>query len=195
VLSIFDAVLIIAMLKLTTVLAPRIGWWVLAITVPVIVWIFFLHSLLESKVIGKYGDSYYKKEGEIELASERVPIWTWVVYVITFVGPAVLSVTEVLSVQWALVLALVSFGVFILYLGKKHKEMALGIVFGTLSLLEALSVAVGVPSPFMNKGWDYSYFAALMIYIIGAGFVTMVIVHIYNRIILRKIKQAGLFCE
>ncbi|MBA7631627.1 hypothetical protein ES703_39160 [subsurface metagenome] len=91
-----------------------------------------------------------------------------------------------------LTISLTSFGVFMLYGGKKYKEIALGVVCGALSLAEATATAIGVRAPFVS---EHSYFVPLMIYLIGAGLITMVVVHIYNRKILRKIKESRPFGE
>jgi hypothetical protein len=65
-------------------------------------------------------------------------------------------------------------------------------VYGVLSLAEAAATAMGVQVPFVS---EHSYFVPLMIYIVGAGLITTVVVHIYNRRILRKIKQVRPFGE
>jgi FtsH-binding integral membrane protein len=150
-----------------------------------IIWLYF-------KLWPKYGNFFYKRDGKIELEQERIPIWAWVAYAFTFIGPAVLNELEMLSVRWALAMALASFGVFSLYAGKKHKEITLGAVYGLLCLAEAVATVVGVPAPFAGRN---SYFASLLIYIIGAGLITIVVVHIYNRKILRKIKEMRSFGE
>lgn len=138
---------------------------------------------------------FYRREGHIELQTERIPIWAWGAYVVTFIGPMFLNVFNIMQVRWALSLSLASFGIFILYIGKKHKEKVSAIVFGGLCLTEAIATAAGVPTLFMNKEWLYSYFVALMIYIIGSGLIAVVVIHVYNRIILRKIKQIRPFDE
>jgi len=144
----------------------------------------------------KHGYSFYdKRDGKIEVEKERVAVWACAVYVITFLGPTFLSAFSIMPVRWALAMALTAFGVFVLYQHKKHKEKFLGVVFGGLCLIEAAATAVGVATPLASKGWMYSYFAALTIYIAGAGLITMVVVHIYNRIILRKIKESRPFGE
>lgn len=149
------------------------------------IWLYF-------KLWPKYGNFFYKRDGKIKLEQERVPIWAWAAYAVTFIGPAVLNELEMLSVRWALAMALTSLGIFILYIAKKQKEKILGIVWGLLCLAEAVATAAGVPAPFVGR---HSYFASLMVYIIGAGLITTVVVHIYNRKVLRKIKEMRPFGE
>jgi hypothetical protein len=62
-------------------------------------------------------------------------------------------------------------------------------------LLEAALIAVGVPTPFAQKKWLYSFMAAATIYGVGAGILATVVVHVYNRKILRKIKEMRPFGE
>lgn len=134
---------------------------------------------------------YNKRDGEIEVEKEPVPAWAWIAFAITFLGPAVGIVKGIIPVQWALTIALASFGLFVIYLSKKHKEKTVGIVFGGLCLITAAATAVGIPTILAGKNWAYSYFLTLNIYVVGAGLVTMAVVHIYNRRVLRKIKEMG----
>ena len=144
----------------------------------------------------KHGYSFYDKtDGKIEVEKERVAVWACAVYVITFLGPTFLSAFGIMPIRWAITMALTSIGTFLLYIGKKHKEKALGTVFGGLCLVEAAATALGVPIPLAGKDWMYSYFLVLNIYVVAAGLVTMVVVHIYNRKILRKIKESRPFGE
>jgi len=144
----------------------------------------------------KHGYSFYdKRDGKIEVEKERVAVWACAVYVITFLGPTFLSEFGIMPIRWAITMALTSFGTFLLYIGKKHKEKALGTVFGGLCLVEAAATALGVPIPLAGKDWMYSYFLVLNIYVVAAGLITMVVVHIYNRKILRKIKESRPFGE
>ncbi len=69
---------------------------------------------------------------------------------------------------------------------RSKKDGALGVVYGTLSLIGAAATVTGVPVPLAE---EHSYFLPLIIYIIVAGLITAVVVHIYNRRILRRIKQ------
>jgi hypothetical protein len=188
------AVVIIAILLLGSreLLLWKTAWWSIAIVFLVEALILIGSIWLYFKLWPKYGNFFYKRDGKIKLEQERVPIWAWATYAFTFVGPAVLNELEMLSVRWALAMALASFGIFILYLGKKHKEIALGVVYGLLCLAEAVATAVGVPAPFVGRN---SYFSSLMVYIIGAGLITMVVVHIYNRKVLRRIKETRPFGE
>ena len=144
----------------------------------------------------KHGYSFYdKRDGKIEVEKERVAVWACAVYVITVLGPTFLSAFGIMPIRWAITMALTSIGTFLLYIGKKHKEKALGTVFGGLCLVEAAATALGVPIPLAGKDWIYSYFLVLNIYVVAAGLVTMVVVHIYNRKILRKIKESRPFGE
>ena len=150
---------------------------------------------LAVKVLPKYERKFYSKEGQIELKQKKVPIWSLVAYVVGFLGPVALNAAEIMPTRWALPLALVSLGVFAFYASGKEQQRPLGAVFCVVLLLEAAVTAAGVPTPFCGKGWLYSCFVALMIYIAGAGLITAVVVHIYNRVILRKIKEMRPFDE
>ena len=70
-----------------------------------------------------------------------------------------------------------------------------GICFYCNSPGEATAIAAGVPTPLASRGWVCSFFIVFMMYVIGACLVTMVIVHVYNRRVLRKIKEMGPFGE
>ena len=84
---------------------------------------------------------------------------------------------------------------------KKEKEKFVGVVLGGLCLIEAAATALGVPVPLTDIPLAdtgitaHTYFLALMIYITAAGLIAMVVVHIYNRIMLQKIKEIGPFGE
>jgi hypothetical protein len=144
----------------------------------------------------KHGYRFYdKRDGKIKVEKERVAVWAWAVYTVTFLGPTFLSAFHIMPIRWAMTMALTSFGTFMLYLSKKHKEKALGTVFGGLCLVEAATTAFGMPIPLADKDWVHSYFVALNIYIVGAGLITAVVVHIYNRRVLRKIKEMRPFGE
>jgi len=49
--------------------------------------------------------------------------------------------------------------------------------------------------PFADKGWLYSFFLPVELSFVGAGLIAMVVVHIYNRRIMRKIKEMRPFSE
>jgi len=188
---VFNVVLLVVTVELGLRYGALIGkWGWLAISTLVFLWVLFSSTWLPFKLLKRYGSSFYRKEGDIELKREKAPVWTWVVYGVTFIGPAFLNEFNIMPVRWALTMSLASFGIFILYLGKKHKEIALGFVYGLLCLVAAVVTAVGVRPLVMGR---HSYFLSLMVYIIIAGLITTVAVHIYNRVILRKIKQVGLF--
>lgn len=184
-------VVIIAVLLVWSreLLSWKLAWWSIAIVFLVEAWILIGGIWLCFKLGPKYGNFFYKRDGKIELEEKRAPIWAWAAYAFTFIGPAVLNELGMLPVRWTLAMALASFGIFALYIGKKHKEKVLGFVYGWLCLAEAVATAAGVPVPF------HSYFTSLATYIIGAGLITAVVVHIYNRRILQKIKETRPFSE
>ena len=138
------------------------------------------------KVVRRVQQRFYGRDGEVVLQRENVPVWAWVAYGVTFLGPAGLSIAN----RWALTISLTSFGLFMIYAGKKEKEIVLGIVFGGLCLLEAAATALGMPLPFSGP---HAWVMSLMAYIIGAGVSTGVLVHVFNRAILRRIKGASSF--
>ena len=180
---VFNAILLVAAIEVAGLIDKAV--W-LPIFILVFLWVLFSSLWLPFIILKRYGPSFYKKEGNIELEREKIPIWTWVVYAVTFVGPAFLHEFNIIPVRWALTMSLASFGIFILYLGKKQKETPLGLIYGLLCLVEAAATAVGVPALIAGR---HSYFASLIAYIVGAGLITTVVVHIYNRRVLRKIKE------
>lgn len=172
----------------------RKGWlWPLSITILVWGW-FFLSGWLLSKIFKRYGYFFYR-EGQIKLEEEKIPIWAWSAYLITSLAATFLSAFNIMPVRWALVVFITSVGIFMLYVGKKHKEKPSAVVFAGLALTGAAATAAGVPTPFMNKEWLYSFFLASMIYLVGAGILAAIVAHIYNRRILRKIKEVRPFGE
>ncbi len=191
--------IILVNVALIVVAIELISWrqqqWALALLWLVVIWVFISSSWLAIKLVAKYGYRFYSKDGQIELAKEKIPIWAWGLYIVTFLGPAVLSADAILPISWALTMSLASFGIFLLYISWLHKEKALGIVFGGLCLIEAVLTAAGVPAPLANKQWVYSFFVSLMIYLISSGLLTVAIVHIYNRKILHRIQQMRLSNE
>ncbi|UCC22173.1 MAG: hypothetical protein JSW23_10305 [Planctomycetota bacterium] len=170
-------------------------YWFTVILWAVIVWVLVSSTWLTGRLVKRYGSSFYKKEGVIELQEERVPIWVWITYVVTVLGPTFLSAFGIMPIRWALALALTSFGLFMLCVGKKHKEKALGAVLGGLCLAQAGLTAIGVRIPFADEDWVHAYFVTLMAYIVVNGLITAVAVHIYNRVMLRKIKELRLASE
>ena len=183
---VINVVLIVATIKLA-MWKPQ-AWWARNAFWPVGVWV--LGSVwLAFKLVAKYEFSFYRKDGKIELQREKIPIWAWAVFLVAAIGAAILSAEHILPIRWALTLALASCGVFVLYIGKAQKETPLCIMLGSLLLLEAIVIAAGLPMPFADRGWLYSFFLPLELSIVGAGLVAMLVVHIYNRKILRKIKE------
>ena len=192
-MMIFNVVLVVSVVKLVLAYGMRIGQnGVLVIVILVVLWMFFSSIWVVGKLLDRYGGCFYKREGIIKLQRERVPIWAWIAFAITFIGPVLLNTFWIMPARWGLTISLTSFGIFMLYAGKKDKEITLGFVYGVLSLAEAAATAIGVRAPFVE---EHSYFVPLVIYLVGAGLITTVVVHIYNRLILRRIKQMRPFGE
>jgi len=141
------------------------------------------------KLVAKYEFIFYRKDGKIKLKTEKIPVWAWVVFFVSFLGATILGAEKIVSLRLALTLVLASAGIFVLYIRNKEKEKLLCIVWGSLLLLEAIVIAAGVPTPFAGKGFLYSFLAGANIYVVGAGILAAVVVHTYNRKILRRIKQ------
>ncbi|MHC4617530.1 MAG: hypothetical protein ACYTEQ_07225 [Planctomycetota bacterium] len=197
-IMVLNAVLLLSAGKLAELLVFRLeldASWLTVFVIAIILWVFLSSIWLAGRLINKYGACFYKREGTIELQRDRVPVWASTAYLITLLGATFLSAFGIMSVRCALTFALTSFGTFMLYVGKKHREKALGVVLGGLCLAQAGLTAAGVRIPFLGQEWPYSYFAALMIYIVGDGLITALVVHIYNRKMLRKIKELRLFGE
>jgi hypothetical protein len=190
-MMIFNVVVLVSVVKLVVAYGLRIGQTgVLVIVVLVAVWMFFSSIWVVGKLLDRYGGCFYKREGIIELQRERIPIWAWIAFVVTFLGPVFLNMFWIMPARWGLTISLASFGIFMLYACKKDKQISLGFVYGVLSLAEAAATAIGIRAPFVE---EHSYFMPLVIYIVGAGLITIVVVHTYNRIILRRIKQMSPF--
>ena len=191
-MMIFNVVLLVSVVKLGLAYGTRIGRnGILIIVILVVLWTFFSSIWVVGKLLARYGGCFYKREGIIELQRERVPIWAWIAFAITFIGPVLLNTFWIMPARWGLTISLTSFGIFMIYAGKKDKEI-LGFVDGVLSLAEAAATAIGVRAPFVE---EHSYFVPLMIYLVGAGLIAAVVSHLYNRKILRKIKQMEPFGE
>jgi len=187
-----NALLLIGSIELA-LWKPEARWtgvifWSVALWVPVSIWVCY-------KLVVRYGDRFYAKDGKVELRQEKTSALAFIVFVLAFLGATVLGAVGVIPIRWALTLALTSAGLFVLYSGKKEKQAPLYIVWSSLLLIEAVVTAAGLPTPFAGKGYLYSLFAVLLTYIVGAGLITLLVVHIYNRKILRKIKQTRPFSE
>jgi len=192
-MMIFNVVLLVSVVKLVVAYGLRIGQTgVLVIVVLVVLWMFFSSIWVVGKLLARYGGCFYKREGIIKLQRERISIWAWTAFVVTFLGPVFLNMFWIMPARWGLTISLASFGIFMLYAGKKDKQISLGFVYGVLSLAEAAATAVGIRAPFVE---EHSYFMPLVIYLVGAGLITIVVVHTYNRLILRRIKQMRPFGE
>ncbi|MHC4656509.1 MAG: hypothetical protein ACYS91_16060 [Planctomycetota bacterium] len=186
-MMIFNAVLLVSVVKLVVACGMRIGQsGVLIIVILVFLWIIFSSIWVVGKLLARYGGCFYKREGIIKLQRERIPIWAWIAFVITFCGPVFLNIFWIMPARWSLTISLTSLGIFMLYAGKKDKKITLGFVYGVLSLAEAAVTAIGVRIPFVS---EHSCFMPLVIYMVGAGLITTVVVHIYNRVILWKLKK------
>ena len=66
----------------------------------------------------------------------------------------------------------------------------------SLGLWVPAATAIGVPAPFGDdwvhidgKSWVHTCYVSLAAYIVVAGLITAVVVHIYNRKVLRRIKE------
>jgi hypothetical protein len=196
-----NVILVLGSMQLCVVLACRRSWWWWAPVVLAGIW-GFTSTVWLWRFDRKHGNRFYdKKDGKIEVERERIPAWAWAAYGTAFLAPLILNACEIMSDRWGLTLSLTSFGVFMLYACKKEKEKFVGAVVGGLCLIEAAATALGVPVPLTdiplaNTGISaHSYVLALMVYIVAAGLMAMVVVHVYNRKILRKIKGMGPFGE
>ncbi|MHC4095651.1 MAG: hypothetical protein ACYSU3_06290 [Planctomycetota bacterium] len=168
-MMIFNVVLVLSVVKLVVAYGVRIGQsGVLIIVILVVLWMFFSSIWVVGKLLARYGGCFYKREGIIKLQRERIPIWAWIAFVFTFLGPVFLNMFWIMP------------------------KITLGFVYGILSLAEAAVTAIGVRIPFVN---EHSCFMPLVIYMVGAGLITTVVVHIYNRRILQKIKEVRPFGE
>jgi hypothetical protein len=190
-----NVIVVLGSMQLCVVLACRRSWWWWAPVVLAGLW-GLITTVWLWRFERKHGNRFYdKKDGKIEVERERIPAWAWAAYAITFLGPLILNACEIMSDRWGLTMSLISFGVFMLYGCKKEKEKIVGVVVGGLCLIEAAATALGVPVPLTDIPLAdtgitaHSYVLALMIYIAAAGLMAMVVVHIYNRRILRRIKQ------
>jgi len=194
---VINSILLIGSIELA-MWKPEARWtsyiaWLVMAWVVASVWVTY-------KLVSKYGSRFYRKDGKIELKSEKTPFWACVVFFVSFLGATILGATilgaeKIVSLRWTLTLLLASAGIFVLYIRNKEKEKLLCIVWGSLLLLEAIVIAAGVPTPFAGKGFLYSFLAGANIYVVGAGILAAVVVHIYNRKILRKIKEMRPFGE
>jgi len=189
---VINSILLIGSIELA-MWKPEARWtsyiaWLVMAWVVASVWVTY-------KLVSKYGSRFYRKDGKIELKSEKIPFWAWVVFFVSFLGATILGAEKIVSLRLALTLVLASAGIFVLYIRNKEKEKLLCIVWGSLLLLEAIVIAAGVPTPFAGKGFLYSFLAGANIYVVGAGILAAVVVHIYNRKILRRIKEMRPFSE
>ncbi|HUS72518.1 MAG TPA: hypothetical protein VMY06_05575 [Sedimentisphaerales bacterium] len=191
-LLIINALLTIGAIELVSF---KVTWWTCTVLVLVTLWVVCSSTWLAFKLVPKYEYSFYRKDGEIKLEREKVPVWAWGAYLITACGATLLSAFDIMPVRWALTLVLVILAVFVLYVSGKEKNKISGIVFSILMFVVGILTASGTLSPFAEKGWLCSFFVPLMIYIAAAGLMAMVVVHIYNRRILRKIKEVRPFGE
>lgn len=171
------------------------AWWLLGVVMLLMAGVCIGGLWLIVQMFPRCERRLYSKEGQIELEQKKVSIWAFVAYVVGFLGPVALNAAEIMPIRWALPLTLVSLGIFTFYASGKEKNRPLGVVFCVVLLLEAAVTVAGIPTPFASKVWLYSCFVALMIYIAGASLIAAVVVHIYNRGILQKIKEVRPFGE
>ena len=123
-IMIFNVILLLYAGKLASLIIFHLQismCWYTAIILGIVAWVLFSFYYVTGKILARYAGCFYKKEGTIELEKERSSAWAWIAYLITFLGPAFMSM-DILPVRWALTIALASFGTFMLYLCKKHKE-------------------------------------------------------------------------
>lgn len=139
--------------------------------------------------MARYEFSFYRSDGKIELETKKIPVLWWVFFFAAVIGATFLSLFEMMPVRWALTLALGGAGVFMLCIGGREKAMPLCIVLGSLLLIETTVISAGVPTPFAAGGWVYSFFLMFEMSLVVAGLISAMVVHIYNRRILRKIKK------
>jgi biotin transporter BioY len=170
------------------------AWWVRTIVLFEVlfsigaVWLIF-------RLGKRYGMRFYRRDGVIELRRGKTPLIACIVFFIVHTVPAALTMFEYISNRWGLALILTVAGAFFIYIRNKVKEVPICLVFGGLLLLEAGAVALGMPTPFRSREWDYSFCAAYLILGASAGLVTAVAVHIYNRRIWKRITQDRPFNE
>ena len=198
---VINVILVLGAMQLCVVLACRRSWWWWAPVVLAGLW-GFTSTIWLWRFERKHGNRFYdKQDGKIEVERQRIPKWAWAAYGTAFLGPLFLNACEIMSDRWGLTMSLISFGVFVLYGCKKEKEKIVGIVLGGFCLIEAAATALGVPAPLTeiplaDTGISaHTYFLALTIYIAAAGLTAMIVVHIYNRRILHRIKKMGPFGE
>ena len=169
-------------------------WWT-----PYLIWLtpVVIAGLLwmGAKLVARYEFIFYRRDGKIELEKEKIPILWWVIFFAAVIAATFLSLFEILTIRWALTLAIGSTGVFMLCIGRREKAIPSCIVLGLLLLIETAVIATGVPTPFTGMGWLYSFFVTFEMSVVIAGLISAVFVHMYNRRILRRIKQMGPFSE
>jgi hypothetical protein len=166
---------------------PYLNW----ATIGIIAGLFWLGA----KLVSRHEFILYRRDGKIELETEKIPVWGWAAFFAGVFSAVFLGLFEVISIRWALTLAIGSVGVFMLCIGKKEKAMPVCAVLGSLLIVEAAVIAAGVPTPFAGKKWIYSFFLTFEASVVAAGFISAIAVHIYNRRILRKIKEVGPFAK
>ncbi len=191
-LLIINALLTIGAIELVSF---KVTWWTCTVLVLVTLWVVCSSTWLAFKLVPKYEYSFYRKDGEIKLEREKVPVWAWGAYLITGCGATLLSAFDIMPVRWALTLVLVILAVFVLYVSGKEKNKISGIVFSILMFAVGILTASGTLSPFAEKGWLCSFFVPLMIYFVSGVLIAALVSHLYNRRILRKLKEMRPFGE
>ncbi|MHC4442912.1 MAG: hypothetical protein ACYTF1_15005 [Planctomycetota bacterium] len=169
-------------------------WWILAVVLFEVlfsigaVWLIF-------KLVKRYAMNFYRSDGVIELPRTGTPLIAVLIFLAVHTIPAALTMFEYISNRWGLSLILTVAGAFIIYIRNREKETPTCLVLGGLLLLEAVAVALGMPTPFHNGDWDYSFCWAYVILFASAAVVTAIAVHIYNRRIWRRIVRERPFHE
>ena len=170
------------------------AWWVRTIVLLQV--LFSIEFLwLAFRLAKRYGMRFYRGDGVIELDRRRTPLIAVLIFLAVHAAPAALTMFEYISNRWGLALILTVAGVFFIYIRNREKETPTCLVLGGLLLLEAGAVALGIPTPFRSREWDYAFFVAYVILFASAGLVTAVAVHIYNRRIWKRIMQDRPFHE
>jgi hypothetical protein len=153
-----------------------LGIAILLISAVLFVWLTYRATV-------RYGPWFYRREGQVVLRSEGIPLWAYAFFFVTLGVVGVMEVVGALPLRWALAAELTCFGVFVFYVCKREKEMPTGIVFACLLLVAAMATAIGLSPPLQEWAW-LTYFA-------GAWVITMILVHAYNRRVLRRLKGAN----
>ena len=133
---------------------PPWATWLILISCMLLV---LFNTILAGYLTYRYAPRFYAREGTVELPGEYGSISSWILYIVTFLGP-VFCQPEYLTSRQAVVICLCSYGGFLLYLGRNNFRVG-GACFGGLSLLAALGFGLGLPLPFTGQN---GFFLTLM---------------------------------